>query len=317
MSQLINDKYSPDQVMMTLSAIAYTSFDSIATLQDKLNAAEALEQAYEAIWWVRDDPNLLYIVKNRLSEDYAIAIRGPVFRLGLSLLFDLYENLDIAHQVSFPYSKLGNAKIAAGILDAIQSINNLTYNGRTLHQVINNFPKGSKVYITGHSLGGALATVYAAKLVCSNLVDLDIIPYTFAAPSAGNKPFADLFNPNSGNCLFSQSSGCVSSLDIIPYAWHDLQGIPAVDYGNIKCPIEFTLCVDCLARLLILARVVYSQPPLKRQLTGQIDPYDSFFEEATHQHQHNTYLSLLHLDPINSAGYSFKQQTEKVLTESL
>ena len=40
MKQFASEMYSEDQVMMTLSAVAYTSFDSIATLQDNLNEAE-------------------------------------------------------------------------------------------------------------------------------------------------------------------------------------------------------------------------------------------------------------------------------------
>jgi len=319
MRQPITDKYSSDQVMMTLSAIAYTSFDSIAVLQKNLDEAEALRGAYEAIWWARDNVNSLYIVKDRLNEDYAIAIRGPLFRFGLSFLLDLYETLDIDQQAYLPYSQLqpGNAKIAAGLLEAIQSISDFSYNGRNITQIVNNIPKGSKVYITGHSLGGMLATAFAVKMACSNPKELDIIPYTFGTPAAGNKSFGDLFNRHSSQCLFSHSSRCVNSRDIIPYAWHDLQGIPAIDYGNIKFPIDFTLCLDCIARLLILSRVAYVQPSLKLQLPGKIEPGAGFFQEAMLQHHHNTYLELLGLNPIRSASYSYKPQKERAFTESL
>jgi hypothetical protein len=317
MSQSINGKYSTAQVMMSLSAIAYTSFDSLDRLQGNLNEAVALGQEYEAIWWSRDRDNLLYVVRNRVTEEYAIAIKGPVFRFGLSFLFDLYEDLGIPHQVYLPFGRLGNAKIAAGLLETIQNINNFYFNGRTLTQIVSHFPKGSKVYITGHSLGGTLAMGYAAKLVCNDLMDLDIIPYTFGSPGAGNKAFTDLFNHNSNHCLFPHSFNCVNSRDIIPYAWHDLQGIPAIDYEDIKCPINFVLCLDCIARLLILARTVYTAPSLNLLLPGYIEPNISYFQEAMLQHQHNTYLELLGLYPVNAIPYSFKQQREEMVSESL
>jgi hypothetical protein len=75
--------------------------------------------------------------------------------------------------------------------------------------------------------------------------------------------------------------------------------------------------MDCITRLLILARAFYAQPPLKLQLAGQIEQNHSFFRAAMHQHQYNTYLALLDLHPINGAGHSYKQQQEKALIEYL
>ncbi len=317
MSQSRHVKYSPDQVMMTLAAIAYTSFDSINTLQECLSSAEALEQEQQAIWWAKNESQVVYVAKNVVTEEYAVAIRDRVFHFDFSLLFGLYEYLDVTQQVLLPYSQLGQARIAAGLSDTIFLFSNLLYNGRTLHQVLNDLPPRTKVYITGHSLGGTLASVYAAKLACSNFPDLDIIPYTFGAPAAGNKSFADLFNPGSSQCLFPQASRCVNHLDTIPLVWQGLQDIPAMDYGPIKCPIDFTLGLDCLARLLILARVHYAQGPAQLQLTGRVEPNTSFFGEAMYQHQHNTYMNLLHLKPIRSNSYTYKQEKQGALTESL
>ena len=43
-------KFSLQQVMMSLSAVAYMPFHSINMLQDNLNAIDSLEQAYTAVF---------------------------------------------------------------------------------------------------------------------------------------------------------------------------------------------------------------------------------------------------------------------------
>jgi hypothetical protein len=314
MFNIFSKKYSTDQVMMTLSAITYTSFDSMTGLQNNLDAAEALKQTYKATWWARDGSTLVYVVRNTMNNDYCIAIGGAVFQFGVAFLFDWYEDLGIAHLTPLSDDGPEKAKTAAALPSIVRRINSLTYNGSTLPQLIKNFPNGSKVYITGHSLGAMIASVYAVQLATSQTAELEIIPRTFAAPSAGNQAFADLFNPDNSQCLFPRSSACVNTLDIIPYAWQDLQGMPAINYGKIKCPIDFTLCVDNLARLLIIFRAYYEQPPLK-QLPGQPDPTNSFFAQAMYQHQPDTYLALLGLLPIADTPFSCKQQMAKAETE--
>jgi hypothetical protein len=182
--------------------------------------------------------------------------------------------------------------------------------------VLNSLPVRTKVYIAGHSLGGSLATAYAAKTACSNSAELDIIPYTFGAPAIGNDSFADLFDPNNVNFLFTQSSRCANTRDIMTYAWNNLPGITTVDYGNIKCSVDFSLCIEYLERLLILSRVFYSQPPPELQLKADDRGTDSFFRKALHQHQPNTYLKLLGLDPIDAAEFYHTESREFMLSDT-
>ena len=310
-------EFSARQVMMSLSAVAYIPFHSINMLQENLNGPEALERNYTAIWWEKDDSTVVFLVKNKFTDEYALIFRGPVYKPGLSFLLNLYEDLCLRHQESLPYSRLGKARMAAGPLTAIENLSHATYSGRTLHQVLNNVPLRTRVYMAGHGLGGSLASIYAAKIACSNSVDLDIIPYTFGAPAIGNDSFADLFNPGSVNCLFAQSSHCINSQDIMPFACSNLQGMITVDYGKARPSAEFNLCIEFVERLLILSKVFYVQPPPELQLKGDSGENDTFFQEAIHQHQPNTYLQLLGLDPINDADFYHNQRREFILTDSL
>jgi hypothetical protein len=309
--------YSLHQAMITFSAIAYTSFDSIATLQDRLNSPESLDQSYVAMWWARNSSNLIYVVKNKYNDDYVITVRGPDFRFGLSLLPDLSKSLDISHQVSMPYSRLGNSKIASGILTEVQNICELACNGITLNSLINYFPEKAKVYITGYSLGGAICSALSAKFACSNSRKLELVPFTFGAPSIGNKSFSDLFDYRHLNCLFPESSRCVNCLDIIPYTWSNLGDIQAIYHENIKSPVEFTQIAERIDSSLIAAGVFYAQQSSQLELKGGIEYKGSFMAEAMYQHDLNTYLSLLSLSPVNIAAFSLLDQQANALASSL
>jgi hypothetical protein len=53
------------------------------------------------------------------------------------------------------------------------------------------------VYITGHSLGGALATLFAVELsskLAKSGGQTQITMYNFGSPRVGNKQFADMYN---------------------------------------------------------------------------------------------------------------------------
>ncbi|KAI4342613.1 hypothetical protein MLD38_027219 [Melastoma candidum] len=70
------------------------------------------------------------------------------------------------------------------------------------------------VYVTGHSLGGALATLLALELSSSRLAKLGAIKvtmYNFGSPRVGNRRFADLYNMK-----VKDSWRVVNHRDIIP-----------------------------------------------------------------------------------------------------
>ena len=56
-----------------------------------------------------------------------------------------------------------------------------------------------QLYVTGHSLGGALATLYSYML--SSKIDQSITVMTFGSPRVGNYKFADSFMKKEYNSL--------------------------------------------------------------------------------------------------------------------
>lgn len=70
------------------------------------------------------------------------------------------------------------------------------------------------VYVTGHSLGGALATLLAIELASSQLAKrgaITVSMYNFGSPRVGNKKFADVYNQK-----VKDSWRVVNHRDIIP-----------------------------------------------------------------------------------------------------
>jgi predicted lipase len=67
-----------------------------------------------------------------------------------------------------------------------------------LDQLVADASRGPwQVYVTGHSLGGALATLCAYELcnrAPSKRAHYSVTMYTYGAPRVGNKTFADSFN---------------------------------------------------------------------------------------------------------------------------
>jgi triacylglycerol lipase len=73
------------------------------------------------------------------------------------------------------------------------------------------------VFVTGHSLGGAIATLAALDLA----VNATNLPrptmYTFAAPRIGDPQFAGLFDARFGNVDITSSWRVVNKHDLVPY----------------------------------------------------------------------------------------------------
>lgn len=83
----------------------------------------------------------------------------------------------------------------------LEKIDKFKLEKKSIYESINEFfsnvnedNTNTNVYVTGHSLGGALATIAAMDIAAKDKLKNTISLYTFASPRVGNNTFADKFN---------------------------------------------------------------------------------------------------------------------------
>jgi triacylglycerol lipase len=93
------------------------------------------------------------------------------------------------------------------------------------------YSPGDQVFVTGHSLGGALATMAALHIAC--LTDCQPIVYTFASPTVGNSGFAKYFSEK-----VTHSFRIANTEDPVPKL--ALPGAKMNGYEHVDKPVVFT-----------------------------------------------------------------------------
>jgi triacylglycerol lipase len=292
--------YNDSQVMMTLAAITYAAAKDIQSyLLPTTSPPNATNGDWALVWGPAvtaiDAGNLMFVTYNKSTNQYAIAVRGTYPYFGLALLVDLYEDLDVSHPRSWQYPAVPGALVAGGTLDGLNDIVAFTSGGVAFRTFVESqiAPSGADVFVTGHSLGGALTTVLAPWLVyhlSQNNGKNTVMPYTYAAPTAGNATFANFYTG-----LFKSSYHYYNGIDIIPKAWADLLSIKTLySSPGPACPWELKDTIDLALGWLKALKVSYSQPNgTGESLPGVPSPTRDFFAEALDQHDHNYYLKLL------------------------
>ncbi|QAY77359.1 hypothetical protein [Sphingosinicella sp. BN140058] len=270
-----------------------------------------------------DDGNLLYVAglfagtaaDPAGASPFAVAVvsRGTADPSLAGLLEDLYEDA-----TPVPQERWLNAAdrwIANGSVSALWSVISLTSNGQTLLGYLANLPQvdGHEpiILVTGHSLGGCIASVLAPWLVANLPTSKTawLTPITFAGPTAGSKGFVDaLVNA----CPLRQIY--VNPLDVVPKAWWDIGAIPDIYGGWYTDPAVYAwagatiLALDALA--YPYAPVPSPIPPLPGTFINIQNPIIGleWFEEAYAQHSCANYMLLMGLVP----PYAFSADAPKM-----
>jgi hypothetical protein len=172
-------------------------------------------------------------------------------------------------------------------------------------------PGGTPILITGHSLGGCLASALAPCVASWLGSSSTLSVYTIAAPSPGNKDFAAYYN-----MLFTLQSGdstafrFFNSLDVVPNAWASLTTVETYYPPLVSCPPDIT---NIIARAENVLGADYSQlgelavgsaielsgtvitPFGARRGRLGLNPFEDalFLWEAAQQHACTTYQALL------------------------
>ena len=234
------------ELAMTLSTLAYVDENRTATQQQMISEIDAgLEEAgYEAwrvIWGPAlnaDRSNLAYAARNSVTGQLAVSIRGSDFSFWLNWIEDLAAIRLVAYD-QFVASATETAQIAFGTAIGLRQILGMRDGTTSLESFLTAAPEGTPILITGHSLGGCLASALAPCVANWVGSASSLSVYTIAAPSPGNADFTDYYN-----ALFTNQSGqstafrFFNSLDVVPNAWASLATVETYYPPLVPCPAD-------------------------------------------------------------------------------
>lgn len=223
-----------------------------------------------------DNGNLMYAAEfldlgRGLPVFSAVVIRGTDTQAKPSgILQQLVEDASAEKQVVFPDNNLAGAKIADGTKLGFNVLNSfIDSSNRTVEQYLSEFLRkdpAAPVVVTGHSLGGCQTTVMALYLSTRLPGGTKIVPNSFAAPTAGNSAFIQLYEQT-----FPFSPRWFNGLDLVPMAFAGLGGIKQLwNECNRPAPPGLKMVIDAFELLLKSANAIYSQqsPGNSRALVG-------------------------------------------------
>ena len=181
----VGDGYRPDRATLFahFSNVAYCSPSSIADWS--CGPCRTADPAFKAKVFLSNRSGLMQaFVGKAPNNDIVVAFRGT------------HDLLDWIYNLNFPevaeYPKCDGCKVHRGFYEAWQSVQDgVVSEVRRLHTA----SPEARIFVTGHSLGGAVAAHCAAELgASSHSIGYPISGvYTFGQPRVGNAAFAAFY----------------------------------------------------------------------------------------------------------------------------
>jgi len=223
--------------MMTLAALAANAPDARPSGETTAQHEERILAGinvllgemmpdWQGVWGAlsNDGANFAYLAYNQGANAVAVVIRGTIFTP-----IDLLEDLQVGALVPFtpvppnlfPAPILVSQGAMVAFNETVSMISSVAKTNLIGALATYQVPT---VYVTGHSLGGCIASMVALTLATGGLLSWSpsIVAYTFAAPTAGLQAFADCYDQyvttGSGNAAWRVHNG----YDIVPNAWASL-----------------------------------------------------------------------------------------------
>jgi hypothetical protein len=306
------------ELAMTLSTLAYVDENRIASQQEMVSDIDAgLAQAGYPSWQVAwgpalnaDRSNLAYAARDSATGQLAVSIRGSDFSFWLNWIEDLAAVRQVPYQ-AFVSTAPNTAQIAVGTAIGLRQVLAMVDGTQSLEAFLTASPKQTPILLTGHSLGGCLASALA-PCVANWLGGASTLSvYTIAAPSPGNADFAAYYN-----ALFTLPSGpstafrFFNSLDVVPNAWASLTTIETYYPPLVPCPADIRAIVsraetavggtyqqlgDPAAGSSIELQGSIIRPFSVQRGRMALNPFEDalFLWEAAQQHACTTYQALL------------------------
>ncbi len=285
------------QLNMLLASIAYdTSRSKIEADLKKVTLLSS--KGFELSWFGQGAGTQMYVANPVGSPANFVAIRGSVTNPDTEAFWVDWLDLDIRvfHQVAWPFPNDGvpsHAKIAAGTRSGLLELVNMgdSVTSQSLVSYLRSLMP-NMLFVNGHSLGGAMATGISLHL--QKQTAHMVLPYTFAAPSIGNQPFAQYMNNQFAGMYFART---YNTLDNIPKFW-GVAGISEVQASyrpGPTIPDLIALPLAAVKDILWMFEFDYEHVHLGsgQALQGSLQVGDTWLKEVGHQHSHLTYLQLL------------------------
>ena len=159
-------------------------------------------------FWDNKTSTFCYFGKYNNSNDYVLAFEGSQDNR------DLIIDLQIAQLV--PYKHYPDAKVHAGFWKSYLAIADEVHKLLTLHKVNN-------LFVTGHSLGGALATIASLDIV-EELGINNVSMISLGAPRVGNGGYANLYSSMLNN--YYRLTHASDTVVHLPYMYLNYRHIP-------------------------------------------------------------------------------------------
>lgn len=267
--------------------------------------------AWQLVWLALtpDNGNLAYIAWNSAGpSEFAVAVRGTV----ASNPIDLLEDFQVGRTELFDSGGSPRwVEVSKGAKDAFDLIVKQpgtqpgpggtegvgTSSGATLAQMLDDLTGskgGSTVYVTGHSLGGCVATMVGPYLQGRSWQQKpQFALLTFAAPTAGLQGFADAVE----SLTWSLQERHLNAYDLVPLAWDDITA--ADNWYPAPGPAASTKDKAILETISKSTNGhVYVQPGVPLAVNSDYSTFDpeevqDFTGQVGFQHANPTYLSLL------------------------
>ena len=212
--------------------------------------------------------------------------------------YQLDEDVWIGERKTFPGSNpADNILIAHGTMVGWTSIDQLSYVYANISQFLLNALSRAEgptptVALTGHSLGGCLTTAYALSLADTlqqSGHQVEITPYTFAGPTAGNQAFADQYDKT-----FPRAARFHNVIDVIPHWWAGLDAIPHL-YSFDDYPLVAEAFFDYMKHEIAKMPDQPYVQPRNGDVPLNSDQFlrDDWIQQAKAQHHWTHYLDLL------------------------
>ncbi|KAL7145096.1 hypothetical protein ABFS83_07G056500 [Erythranthe nasuta] len=209
-----------DEEMKALFSTAESAMEAWAMLANALGHPTFIKSEFEKICFFDNEETdtQVAIWRDLERERLVIAFRGTEQTKWKDLLTDLMLVPAGLNPERIGGDFKNEVQVHSGFLNAYDSVRTrlislikqaIGYRGDSLDQL-----RKWHIYVTGHSLGGALATLMALELSSSQLAKhgaISVTMYNFGSPRVGNKIFAQVYNQK-----VKDSWRVVNHRDIIP-----------------------------------------------------------------------------------------------------